>query len=531
MRKLFSLLFSLLIIVSVGFSQGKWKYNPYTDNRDYYVEGLSLTTAASGDIIYYNGTIWTRLAKGDNDQVLTLAAGIPSWAAAGGADAFTVKVDAGATAGYFGVAGGDGIFRFTANHFTMADGGDFVTLSLADHATARAALGLAIGTNVVAWDADLDTYAGITPSANIQSYLGAADYAAMRTQLGLVIGTNVLAEKTIGIADNNLLEIDDAGNAADNEYARFTANGLEGRTTANVLSDIGAQASDASLTSIAGLTYVSGSFIALTAEDTYAVRTYAQTLSDIGGQASDAGLTSLAGLVYASDSFIKVTAEDTYAIRTLAETASDLEASIEPTIDTLANLASIQGHTFTLAGDFVTQNNNVTINAVDAARVFTLTEDFTVGDGNAGTLTYSGASKTLTVADDCTVNQNLRTTDDVQFKDVYHTDFQGMDLVDNGNGGASKTIGWGEGNLQKITLDNAGVDITFTEPAHPGPCLLLIYQDATGSRTIDWEHEISPLWPGNVEPTLTTTANAFDAIAFWYIGGTTYIGLFNGDFK
>jgi len=95
MRKLFSLLFSLLIIVSVGFSQGKWKYNPYTDNRDYYVEGLSLTTAASGDIIYYNGTIWTRLAKGDNDQVLTLAAGIPSWAAAGGADAFTVKVEQG----------------------------------------------------------------------------------------------------------------------------------------------------------------------------------------------------------------------------------------------------------------------------------------------------------------------------------------------------------------------------------------------------------------------------------------------------
>jgi hypothetical protein len=42
-------------------------------------------------------------------------------------------------------------------------------------------------------DADLTIYAGITPSANIQSFLGAADYAAMRTQLGLVIGTNVQA--------------------------------------------------------------------------------------------------------------------------------------------------------------------------------------------------------------------------------------------------------------------------------------------------------------------------------------------------
>lgn len=42
-------------------------------------------------------------------------------------------------------------------------------------------------------DADLTTYAGITPSANVQALLGAADYAAIRTALGLVIGTNVQA--------------------------------------------------------------------------------------------------------------------------------------------------------------------------------------------------------------------------------------------------------------------------------------------------------------------------------------------------
>lgn len=64
---------------------------------------------------------------------------------------------------------------------------------LANKATARTNLGVAIGVNVQAYDADLTTYAGITPSANVQSYLGAADYAAMRTLLGLVIGTNVQA--------------------------------------------------------------------------------------------------------------------------------------------------------------------------------------------------------------------------------------------------------------------------------------------------------------------------------------------------
>lgn len=57
----------------------------------------------------------------------------------------------------------------------------------------RSLYGLVIGTHVQAFDADLSTYAGITPSANVQSVLGAADYSAIRTQLGLVIGTNVQA--------------------------------------------------------------------------------------------------------------------------------------------------------------------------------------------------------------------------------------------------------------------------------------------------------------------------------------------------
>ena len=47
-----------------------------------------------------------------------------------------------------------------------------------------------IGVIVQAYDADLTTYAGITPSANVQSLMSAADYAAMRTLLDLEGGTD-----------------------------------------------------------------------------------------------------------------------------------------------------------------------------------------------------------------------------------------------------------------------------------------------------------------------------------------------------
>jgi hypothetical protein len=50
---------------------------------------------------------------------------------------------------------------------------------------ARTNLGLAIGSDVQAYDADLDIWAGITPSTDIQAFLGAANDTAARTELGL----------------------------------------------------------------------------------------------------------------------------------------------------------------------------------------------------------------------------------------------------------------------------------------------------------------------------------------------------------
>lgn len=64
---------------------------------------------------------------------------------------------------------------------------------LTDASAARTNLGLAIGTNVQAFSSNLSTYAGIAPSANVQTLLGAANFAAFRSSLSLVVGTDVQA--------------------------------------------------------------------------------------------------------------------------------------------------------------------------------------------------------------------------------------------------------------------------------------------------------------------------------------------------
>lgn len=71
----------------------------------------------------------------------------------------------------------------------VADGGT----GASDAAGARANLGLAIGADVQAHSANLDTWAGVLPSANGQSLVSAADYAAMRGLLDLEPGTDVQA--------------------------------------------------------------------------------------------------------------------------------------------------------------------------------------------------------------------------------------------------------------------------------------------------------------------------------------------------
>ena len=163
-------------------------------------------------------------------------------------------------------AADDDFAKFTANGIEGRDASEM-----------RTDLGLVIGVNVLAeqtigiaddnlievddTDAVDDDFAKFTANG-----IEGRDASEMRTDLGLVVGVNVLAQQTIGIADDNLMEVDDT-DAADDDFAKFTANGIEGRDASEMRTDLGlvigtnVQAFDPRLADLSGISAADGTII------------------------------------------------------------------------------------------------------------------------------------------------------------------------------------------------------------------------------------------------------------------------------
>lgn len=153
---------------------------------------LDLVLTHSGDIAYRDGSGTTRLPIGANDRLLIVASGAPAWASPG--DVRTaLSLVIGTNVQAWG-ANLDAISGLTsaANklpYFTGSGTAALADLSSfgrsliddADAATARATLGLVVGTNVQAWDAELSAIAGLVSAADTLPYFTGSGTAALTT--------------------------------------------------------------------------------------------------------------------------------------------------------------------------------------------------------------------------------------------------------------------------------------------------------------------------------------------------------------
>ena len=95
-----------------------------------------------------------------------------------------------------------------------------------------------------------------------------------------------------------------------------------------------------------------------------------------------------------------------------------------------------------------------------------------------------------------------------------------LDFNDSGNSGATYTVDWSVSNLQKVTL-TANCTLTFSNAADGIPLILMLAQDATGTRLATWPAAVK--WPAGVAPVLTITAAKIDIVQF-VSDGTNFWG-------
>jgi len=88
-------------------------------------------------------------------------------------------------------------------------------------------------------------------------------------------------------------------------------------------------------------------------------------------QAADDALTSIAGLTYVSPSFIKLTADDTYAVRTLSETKTDLD------VDDLEEVQKYADSPMVVSGGDISEGTTGTFTVAAGVGLFRTTDSVT----------------------------------------------------------------------------------------------------------------------------------------------------------
>jgi hypothetical protein len=88
---------------------------------------------------------------------------------------------------------------------------------------------------------------------------------------------------------------------------------------------------------------------------------------------------------------------------------------------------------------------------------------------------------------------------------------------------SSVTVDWNAGNVHVLTLNTASTTLIFSNGHAGGQYDLILNQDTTGERTVDWPASIK--WADGNAPLLSSTASSTDTINLVY-DGSYYLGTY-----
>jgi len=163
---------------------------------------VSFATGTKGDLFYCSAAnTWIKLNIGSDNQILVVTTDLPNWE--------------------------------TPSSDLLSDVASIAMLDENEEITGAWTITGSIGgvdTTEFGYLADISAFGG--------SIIDDADEATFKATVNLEIGTDVLAYQVIGIADDNLVEMDDLDAAVD-DYCKLTANGIVGRSYSEVKTDLG----------------------------------------------------------------------------------------------------------------------------------------------------------------------------------------------------------------------------------------------------------------------------------------------------
>jgi hypothetical protein len=417
----------------------------------------------------------------------------------------------------------------------IADGGTGASTASA----ARTNLGVAIGTNVQAYDAGLQSISGLTTTADQMIYTTSSDtYAttsltsagrallddasasAQRTTLGLgtLATQNANSVAITGGTISGISNISDPGTSLPYTFSTTTTDSDPGsgivrlnNATQNAATEIYIDDEDNDGTNVSGV-------IALLAggNNPSSVLGYVTIRKEFAPEnfitmkittlTSASGYTKLVGTVEASSGATPFSDTDNlyFSIDVSGDKGDPGDLS-GPGSSTDNALVRFDG-----AGGNAVQNSGWILSDANA---------LTAG----GTLDMDGNALTVdAVALSGVVSGNDQEMNRVKLKDYSETTVIA-------NTGATYTIDLESGNVFNLTL-TGNCTYTFSNPPASGSAgafTLIQNQDGTGSRTVAWPASVE--WAGGSAPTITSTASSTDVFTFITTdGGTIWYGFTGG---